>query len=64
MRADLPWDGAYVFHRVIWSEITTTSFHWEQAFSADGGNTWETNWMADFARNAWLVRAASGRERF
>jgi hypothetical protein len=24
--------------------------HWEQAFSADGGETWETNWTADFAR--------------
>jgi hypothetical protein len=36
---------------VIWSEITATSFHWEQAFSADGGRTWETNWIADFVRS-------------
>jgi hypothetical protein len=48
----MPWEGTYIFRRVIWSEITATSFHWEQAFSADGGNTWETNWMADFVRNA------------
>lgn len=48
----IPWEGKYIFRRVIWSEITTTSFHWEQAFSADGGRTWETNWIADFVRNA------------
>ena len=23
---------------------------WEQAFSADGGKTWETNWVMDFTR--------------
>ena len=23
---------------------------WEQAFSADGGETWETNWIMDFTR--------------
>jgi hypothetical protein len=45
-----PWEGAHIFRRVIWSEITGASFHWEQAFSADGGKTWETNWIADFAR--------------
>jgi hypothetical protein len=47
-----PWEGTYIFRRVIWSEITATSFHWEQAFSADGGRTWETNWITDFERIA------------
>ena len=46
-----PWEGTYIFRRVIWSKITATSFHWEQAFSADGGATWETNWIADFVRS-------------
>ena len=46
-----PWEGVYIFRRVIWSDITATSFHWEQAFSADGGQTWETNWMTDFVRS-------------
>lgn len=46
-----PWEGTYLFRRVIWSEITATSFHWEQACSADGGATWETNWIADFVRS-------------
>jgi hypothetical protein len=45
------WEGKYIFRRVIWSEITAASFHWEQAFSTDGGTTWETNWIADFVRN-------------
>lgn len=35
--------------RVIWSH-TATSAHWEQAFSSDGGKTWETNWITDFRR--------------
>ncbi len=47
-----PWEGQYILCRVIWSEITATSFHWEQAFSADGGRTWETNWISDFVRSA------------
>ena len=36
--------------RFIWSHITPTSAHWEQAFSPDGGKTWETNWITDFRR--------------
>jgi hypothetical protein len=36
--------------RFIWSDITPTSAHWEQAFSPDGGKTWETNWITDFRR--------------
>jgi len=45
------WEGRYIWSRVIWSEITPTSCHWEQAFSADGGKTWETNWISDFVRS-------------
>ena len=36
--------------RFTWSHITKTSARWEQAFSPDGGETWELNWIMDFAR--------------
>lgn len=36
--------------RFIWSKITATSCHWEQAYSPDGGKTWETNWVQDLKR--------------
>jgi hypothetical protein len=36
--------------RYTWSEVTPTSAHWEQAFSPDGGKTWEINWKMDLAR--------------
>jgi hypothetical protein len=36
--------------RFTWSNMTEAGGHWEQAFSADGGKTWETNWYTDFAR--------------
>ncbi len=43
-------EGQHVFSRFIWSEITATSCRWEQAFSADGGATWETNWIMESVR--------------
>ncbi|MGN6516635.1 MAG: DUF1579 domain-containing protein [Rhizomicrobium sp.] len=36
--------------RFIWKPETHDTSHWEQAFSADGGKTWETNWTSDFTR--------------
>ena len=35
-----------------WSEVTESSARWEQAFSADDGQTWETNWVMEWTRRA------------
>jgi hypothetical protein len=43
-------DGRPILVRFIWSRVTTATPRWEQAFSADSGKTWETNWIMDFAR--------------
>ena len=40
----------HVYSRFIWSGITENSCRWEQAFSPDGGKTWETNWIMEFTR--------------
>ena len=42
--------GRPVKTRVTWSRITPTSARWEQSSSADGGQTWESNWVSDFVR--------------
>lgn len=43
-------NGRAVFVRFIISDITPESVHFEQAFSDDGGKTWEVNWIADDTR--------------
>jgi len=42
--------GKPIYVRFIFSDITSTTFRLEQAFSGDGGKTWEPNWIATFAR--------------
>ena len=36
--------------RFTWSGVTSETPRWEQAFSEDGGGTWETNWVMGFSR--------------
>lgn len=43
-------EGRAIFSRFIWSGITASACQWEQAFSADGGRSWETNWVMQFTR--------------
>jgi hypothetical protein len=38
--------GRMIFVRQVFSEITPTSYRFEQSFSDDGGKTWEPNWIA------------------
>lgn len=42
--------GKTLFVRQAYSAITPDSYHWEQAFSDDGGKTWETNWIVTVTR--------------
>jgi hypothetical protein len=44
------WEGQPIVVRYRWSDITETSARWTQAFSTDKGETWETNWEAEFTR--------------
>jgi hypothetical protein len=39
-------NGRAIFVRFVISEITADSWRFEQAFSDDGGKTWEVNWIA------------------
>jgi hypothetical protein len=45
-----PLNGRAIFVRFIFSDITPKTFRLEQAFSADGGKTWEANWLASFTK--------------
>jgi hypothetical protein len=42
--------GRLVLVRGIWSDITANTGSFEQAFSDDGGKTWEVNWIATDTR--------------
>lgn len=45
-------EGKPVRVRFRWAGIGPTTARWEQAFSADDGATWETNWIMNFTREA------------
>ena len=42
--------GRAILVRFIFSDMKPNSFQIEQAFSPDGGKTWEANWIAKFER--------------
>ena len=44
-------DGRPILVRFLWSDITATTCRWEQAFSTDGGATWEVNWVMTSTRS-------------
>lgn len=47
---ELEHEGRPVRARFVWSGIGANTAHWRQQFSADGGESWETNW------HMWLRR--------
>jgi len=40
-------DGRLVHVRFLLDQFTEESLHWQQDFSMDGGETWETNWVME-----------------
>ena len=45
-------DGRSILVRYVWSKTTADSAHFEQAFSNDGGKSWDVNWISDMVRVA------------
>lgn len=44
-------EGRPILVRFEWAKnLATSTPRWEQAFSDDGGQTWETNWVMEFSR--------------
>jgi hypothetical protein len=43
-------DGKPINVRFVWNSNPGGNPTWEQAFSIDGGSTWETNWVMEFKR--------------
>ena len=43
-------NGRAIFVRFVISDVTPNSCRFEQAFSDDGGKTWEVNWIATDTR--------------
>ncbi len=41
-----PFNGRMILIRNVFTDITPGSYRFEQAFSDDGGRTWEVNWIA------------------
>jgi hypothetical protein len=56
-------DGVGIFHgddsfrgraiklRFRWEQLAPDHARWDQAFSADGGSSWEINWVMEFTRS-------------
>lgn len=49
---DDDFEGKKIKVRFVWTVTDPEHPHWEQAFSTDGGQSWETNWIMDFTREA------------
>lgn len=50
-------DGRPVLVRDRWLDTDTEQPRWDRSLSADGGGTWETNWIMDLKRVYWPLEA-------
>ena len=50
--SDEEFEGRPIRVRGIFTPISASEAQWEQAFSPDGGATWETNWVMRYTRTA------------
>lgn len=48
--ADDVLNGEAIKVRFLWLKTDSSTPRWEQAFSNDSGESWETNWTMDFQR--------------
>jgi hypothetical protein len=44
------WHGRAVLVRYAWTDISPQASKMEQSFSADGGKSWEVNWICELSR--------------
>ena len=51
------YNGKGILVRFLWRVNSGDSCHWEQAFSQDGGRTWETNFAWDLTRDKSMANA-------
>ena len=43
-------NGKTILVRFRWTNLTTSTPHFEQSFSDDGGKSWEVNWICELSR--------------
>lgn len=43
-------DGRPLHVRFLWDNMSENTARWQQAFSTDAGETWDTNWIMEFSR--------------
>ena len=48
--ADEQFEGRPIRVRFLWTRGGPNAARWEQAFSTDGGESWEVNWVMSFER--------------
>jgi len=53
--ANEKWNDQDMLVRFLWLDVDTETPRWEQAFSLDEGDTWETNWIMEFSRKINIV---------